>query len=129
METDSEAAPSPSTESMKMGVKSPKLVLKKFNGDPLERNQFRETYKATIHQNIRISNLQKCSYLVNYSDGSAKQVIGGFPVTNETYKEAFTLLKNRYENPQLIISFHMNNLIKLVFKCSRIEKFIRPSRR
>ena len=129
MKSDSEAVPSPSTESMKDESKPPKLVLKKFRGDLLEWNQFRETYEATIHQNIRISNLQKCSYLANYLDSSAKQVIGGFPVTNEAYKEAFTLLKSRYGNPQLIISSHMNNLIKLVFKCTRIEKFIQLSRR
>ena len=32
-------------------------------------------------------------------------------MTNEAYEEAFTLLKNRYGNPQLIISSQMNNLI------------------
>ena len=44
-------------------------------------------------------------------DDSAKQAVRGFPVTNEAYEEAFTLLKNRYGNPQLIISSQMNNLI------------------
>ena len=51
--------------------------------------------------------------LMNYLDGSAKQAVGGFPKTNEPYEEAFISLKNRYRNPQLIISFHMTNLIKL----------------
>ena len=49
----------------------------------------------------------------NYLDGSAKQAVGGFPVTNEAYGEAFTLLKNRYGNSQRIILSQMNNLIKL----------------
>ena len=53
------------------------------------------------------------SYLINYLDGSAKQAVGGFLVTNEAYEKAFTLLKSRYRNPQLIIPSHMNNLIKL----------------
>ena len=116
MKVDSEAqqaAASPSTENVKTVVELPKLVLKKFSGDPLESNQFRETYEAAIHQNTRMSNVQKFSYLINYLNGSAKQAVGGFPVTNEAYQEAFTLLKNRYGNPQLIISSHMNNLIKL----------------
>ena len=34
-------------------------------------------------------------------------------MTNEAYEEAFTLLKNRCGNPQLIISPHMNNWIVL----------------
>ena len=51
--------------------------------------------------------------LLNYLEASTKQAVGGFPVTNEAYEEAFTLLKNCYENPEFIISSHMNNLIKL----------------
>ena len=46
-------------------------------------------------------------------DGSAKEAVVGFPVTNEAYEKASNLLKNCYGNPQLIMSFHMNNLIKL----------------
>ena len=49
----------------------------------------------------------------NYLDGSAKQAVGGFPVINEAYEEAFTLLKNHYRNLELIITSHMNKLIKL----------------
>ena len=113
MKVDSEAALSLSTESVKTGDELPELVLKKFSGDPLEWNQFRETYEAAIHQNTRISNVQKFSDLINYLDGSAKQAVASFRVTNEGYEEAFTLLKNRYGNPQLIISSHMNQLIKL----------------
>ena len=46
-------------------------------------------------------------------DSSRKQAVKDLPVTKEVYKEAFTLLKHRYENPQLIISSHMSNLVKL----------------
>ena len=55
------------------------------NGDPLEWDRFRETYEAAIRQNTRISNVQKFSYLINYFDASAKQAVGGFPVTNQAY--------------------------------------------
>lgn len=77
-------------------------------------------YKKFINVNV-----------INYLDGSAKQAVGGFPNTNETYEEAFILLKNRYRNPQLIISSHMTNLIKLEkvvnSNVNKIEKFIQPS--
>ena len=116
MKFDSKAqhtTPSPNTENMKTGVELPKLVLKNFSGDPQEWDQFRETDEAAIHQNTRISNEQKFSYFINYLEASTKQAVGGFPVTNEAYEEAFTLLKNCYGNPEFIISSHMNNLIKL----------------
>ena len=34
-------------------------------------------------------------------------------LSNENYKEARDLLSERYGNPQLITSFHMNKLIKI----------------
>ena len=48
-----------------------------------------------------------------YLDKSALQAIEGFPLTNENYTAAWQLLDERYGNEQLIISCHMNNLIKL----------------
>ena len=87
--------------------------MKKFNGDPLEWSNFKETFEAAIDENTRISKVQKFSYLINFLDGSALEAVKGFPVTNKSYDEAFDLLKSRYGNPQLIILSHMNNLIKL----------------
>ena len=37
----------------------------------------------------------------------------GLPLTNENYTGAWQLIDERYGNEQLIISCHMNNLIKL----------------
>ena len=37
----------------------------------------------------------------------------GLSLTYENYKEALDLSKNRYGNPQLIVSAHMNALVKL----------------
>ena len=34
-------------------------------------------------------------------------------ITNENYKKALELLGTRFENPQKIISVHMNDLLKL----------------
>ena len=70
---DSDAAPSPSTESMKTRVELPKLVLEKFSRDPLEWNQFRKTYEASIHLNTRISKVQIFSHLINYLDSNVNK--------------------------------------------------------
>ena len=48
-----------------------------------------------------------------FLDGEASQAIFGLSLTNENYKEALNLLKNRYGNPQLIVSAHMSALVKL----------------
>ena len=96
----------------KTGVKLPKFMLKKFTGDPLEWKTFQETYEAAIGQNESLSEVEKFTYLRGYLQGTAFQAIKGFPLTSENYKHAWELLKERYGNSQLIVSCHMNNLIK-----------------
>ena len=95
------------------GVKLPKIVLRKLSGDPLDWKSFKETFEAAVHSSKSISNIEKFTYLKMYLDKSALQAIEGFPLTNENYTAAWHLLDERYGNEQLIISCHMNNLIKL----------------
>ena len=94
-------------------VKLPKTVLRNFRGDPLDWKSFKETFEAAVHTSGSISNIEKFTYLKTYLDKSALQAIEGFPLTNANYAAAWQLLDERYGNEQLIISCHMNNLIKL----------------
>ena len=41
------------------GVKLPKIVLRKFSGDPLDWKSFKETFKAAVHSSDSISNIEK----------------------------------------------------------------------
>ena len=95
------------------GVKLPKIVLRKFGGDPLDWKSFKETFEAAVHSSDSISNIEKFTYLKAYLDKSTLQAIEGFPLANENYAAAWQLLDERYGNEQLIISCHMNNLKKL----------------
>ena len=104
---------STTSNSSKTGVKLPKLVLKAFDGDALEWKPFIESFEAAVNVNDSLSAVEKFTYLKGYLQGNALQSINGFPLTNENYVEAINMLKERYGNPQLIISSHMNNLIKL----------------
>ena len=95
------------------GVKLPKFVLQKFDGDILRWKKFQESFEAAVHKNERISNVEKFTYLLGYLEKAPLQAVGNFPLTNDTYIQAWELLKEKYGNPQLIISTHMNELIKL----------------
>ena len=61
-----------------VGVKLPELSLPKFNGDPLKWTEFWDLYKATIHENVRISNVQKLAYLRNQLEGTALETVEGY---------------------------------------------------
>ena len=88
-------------------------MLRKFSGDPLDWKSSKETFEAAVHNNDNISNIEKFTYLRTYLDNSALQATERFPLTNENYTAAWQLLDERYGNEQLIIYYHMNNLIKL----------------
>ena len=99
--------------SYRRGFKLPKFVLQKFDGGILRWKQFEESFEAVVHENERISNIEKFTYLLGYLEKAPQQAVGNFPLTNDTYIQAWELLKEKYGNPQLIISTHMNELIKL----------------
>ena len=81
------------------GVKIPKIVLRKFSGDPLDWKSFKETFEAAVHGSVSnissISNIEKFTYLKTYLDKSTLQAIEGFPLTNENYTAAWQLLDER----------------------------------
>ena len=79
----------------------------------LRWKQFEESFEAAVHTNESISNLAKFTYLIGYLEKAPLQAVEDLSLTNDTYIQAWELLKERHGNPQLIISTHMNELIKL----------------
>ena len=88
-------------------------MLRKLNRNPLDWKSFKETFEVAVHSSGSISNIEKFTYLKTYLDKLALQAVERFPLTNENYTAAWQLLDERHGNEQLIISCHMNNLIKL----------------
>ena len=95
------------------GVKLPKIHIKKFSGEPTEWQQFLDTFSATVHRNTRISKIEKFSYLTGFLGGAAEKCIEGIPLVEDNYQKALDLLGRRFGNKQVIISAHVNKLLKL----------------
>ena len=53
------------------------------------------------------------NYLVNLLAGTAEETIKGLSLTNNNYEVALQLLRERFGDEQVIISAHMNNLLRL----------------
>ena len=93
-------------------VKSSKLEIKKFSGEPTAWMTFIDSFEATVYRWTNLSDVEKFNYL-SYLQKDALHTISGMPTTNANYKKALELLKNRFGNPQKVISAHMNELLKL----------------
>ena len=100
-------------EDKSRNVKLPKLGIKKFSGEPTAWMTFIDLFEATVDRSTNLSEVEKFNYLLSYLEKDALQTISGMPITNANYKKTLELLRNRFGNPQKIISAHMNELLKL----------------
>ena len=94
-------------------AKLPKLQMKKFNGRPTEWQAFIDCFDSAIHSNPKLGDIDKMNYLRSLVEGPAASAIKGLSSTSENYQSAREILEQRYGNKQLIISSHMDNLLKL----------------
>ena len=81
-------------------VKLPRLEIQKFDG--------KSTDDAT-----GINEVEKFNYLLGLLNENAKRCISGLTLSSENYQHAKAILKERYANPQVIISAHMESLVKM----------------
>ena len=94
-------------------VKLPKLELKSFSGNYEEWQSFWDTFESAVNRNTDISRIQKFTYLKSCVTGAAESAITGLPLTEDNYETAIDILRDRFGKPQLLISNHMDALLKL----------------
>ena len=104
---------SASNRTLQPNLKLPKIELPKFNGNPLNWKHFIDSFTCSIDQNSSISDIQKMTYLQSLLCDSAADTIENFALSSENYQPALELLKSRFGNDQVLISAHMNNLLKI----------------
>ena len=68
---------------------------------------------TAVHDNENLSKVNKSNYLKNILEGPAATAIARFALTDENYEAAVKLLEDRFANPQMITSSHMDSLLKL----------------
>ena len=66
-----------------------------------------------IHENNSISNIDKFSYFKTFLCDSANVTISGLSLSASNYAQAIELLKDCYDNNQVLISGYMKNFVLL----------------
>ena len=95
-----------------LNTKLPKLEFPVFKGNPLEWQSFYDQFNISIHQNKTLSDIDRFNYMRKYLAGQALTTISGLTLNSENYKEELDILIDRYRNPQVLISAHMETLVK-----------------
>ena len=91
----------------------PRLQLPKFKGDGKNWPAFWDSFKSAVHENAEIPTVDKFNYLNSLLEGTALKSIQGLTLTEGHYDSAVGMLKERFGDPQQIISSHMEGLLKI----------------
>ena len=83
-----------------------------YYGDPLEWKTFYDSFLHMIDESP-IPDIKKFSYLKTYLKGTAEETISGITLTDANYKTALSLLTKRFGDDQVLITSHMNTLLKI----------------
>ena len=94
-------------------VRLPKLAIKPFKGDLTAWTTFWDSYKAAIHENPSLSEIDKFNYLRSLLQGSALDAISGLTLTAANYREAVSVLEKRFGNKHQIVTKHMDILLSI----------------
>ena len=90
-----------------------KLSLPKFRGDITRWQSFWDSFKSAIHENSDISTIDKFNYLNSLLEGNAARTVQGLILTSSNYNAAVEMLQERYGKPQLMISAHKDEILKI----------------
>ncbi|XP_052771144.1 uncharacterized protein LOC128210829 [Mya arenaria] len=94
-------------------VKLPKIDLISFNGNRLQWIEFWDSFESAVHENERLSPVDKFNYLKGKLTGEARSAIAGLTLSNENYGVAIKILHERFGDKQEIIDLHYKKLMSL----------------
>ncbi|XP_074649042.1 uncharacterized protein LOC141904356 [Tubulanus polymorphus] len=100
-----------STGSKKVNL--PKLALPNFDGDILKWSTFYDNFISAVDSDPHLDDIQKFQYLVAQLTDEAARTIEGLQITSANYKEALTILVERYGQPHKIVNAYIRALLDL----------------
>ena len=66
-----------------------------------------------MHENSDIWTTNKFNYLNSLLEGNAERTVHGLTLTSSNYDAAVEMLQERYGKPQIIISEHIDEILKI----------------
>lgn len=94
-------------------TKLPPVPIPEFSGDIKDWVSFRDTFQAIVI-NQRISEVVKFHYLrESLKSGEAWKLISEMTPTEDTFKLAWETIEKRYDNKNIIVDSHVNELFRM----------------
>lgn len=95
----------------KANLKLKPIEIPTFSGEYKCWISFKNMFDSLIHNNADLSDLQKIHYLKTCLAGEAERLISQFDVTDQSYKPAYDLLSERYQNDVVLVDTHIITIL------------------
>ena len=92
----------PQRENVSVANALPEIKLSKFNGDPHRWGDWKPLFDSMVHDNDAISTERKFFLLRMYTKDAAHEAIAHLPKEESYYETARTILKQKFDRPQLL---------------------------
>ena len=94
------------------GFKLPDIKLPKFDGNPLEWNNWFELFQTAIGNNTKLTDVEKITYLQSLCVDKAKNVVECYDKNSSQYIQAKEELIRRCGNPKFVVAAFTRELKK-----------------
>lgn len=92
----------------------PRISLPSFGGELLKWSSYRDTFKALIHEDRCLSNIEKFNYLKSSLRSEAASLISKLPVTSEAYPQAWSIICKTYDNSRVLASHYIKRVLDYI---------------
>ncbi|XP_071574017.1 uncharacterized protein [Temnothorax nylanderi] len=99
-------------------IKLPKIDLPVFSGAYDNWYSYQDTFEKLIHTNDALTEIEKFHYLRSSLKDKAAEIIKSIETTSDNYHEAWTAVKERFDNKRWIIQKH----IRAIFDAPALTK-------
>lgn len=99
-------------------IKLPKIDLPVFTGSYEDWYSYQDTFDKLIHINSSLTDIEKFHYLRSSLKDKAAEVIRSIEITTDNYQEAWSTIKERFDNKRWIVHKH----IKAIFDAPSLSK-------
>jgi hypothetical protein len=112
---------SPSSEAVaschNFKARLPAVQVEIFSGKYRDYTPFINLFRAIIHNDRSIDNVQKLYYLRSFLSKEPYDIVKDLPLTMGSYDEALKLLDERYNHTSKIVNEHINSLLDINALC------------
>jgi len=105
-------------QSRETHIKLPKIDLPVFSGAYEDWYSYQDTFEKLIHMNSRLTEIEKFHYLRSSLKDKAAEIVKSIETTTDNYHDAWTAVKERYDNKRWIIQKH----VRAIFDVPTLNK-------